>query len=433
MLEHRKRICCKQKPYKILALHLYYNAFYGWRQGLGKVLLFSMPRPKKEQPNHSGGLYEVKITIGKTVEGKLIRKSFYSSTSKADARRQADEWKIQQEVANHTGISEAIKSKNFGQWAASWLQSIKGTVKDNTYNLTYLNSVNNHLIPYFGKMNLSDIKQIDIQIFFNKKSSTLSHETQKKLRMCLSSIFESAVDNELIYRNPCRNIKLVGKKSGEKNIYTQHQVNMIMDYAKTHRYGLEIIMLLTYGLRRGELLGIRWEDVDLENKVLHIRHAVTDVQDPETRKMKIVVDDPKTAFSVRDLPLTDEIAAMIINKSKVIVVGKNEHKKKPGHEVQTEFVFHNRMGKVFSPRTWSRRHYDVFMSEMHKHFISQDPPVDIPILNPHELRHTRTSLWVNEDKNLYAVAVALGWNDLKMLRERYAHPNIESSRKALDL
>lgn len=190
-------------------------------QVLRKVLLFSMPRPKKEQPNHSGGLYEVKITIGKTVDGKLIRKSFYSSISKADARRQADEWKIQQEVANHTGITEAVKSKNFGQWATSWLQSIKGTVKDNTYNLTYLNSVNNHLIPYFGKMNLSDIKQIDIQIFFNKKSSTLSHETQKKLRMCLSSIFESAVDNELIYRNPCRNIKLVGKNQ-EKRTYIRN-------------------------------------------------------------------------------------------------------------------------------------------------------------------------------------------------------------------
>lgn len=391
-----------------------------------------MPRPKKEQPNHAGGLYEIKITIGKTLEGKLIRKSFYSSTGKADAKAQAEEWKVQQEVSNRTGMGEVTKTKNFGQWAVTWLKSIKGTVKDNTYKLTYANSVDNHLIPYFGKMNLADIKQIDIQTFFNEKRQ-LSKETQKKIRMCLSAIFESAIDNELIFRNPCRNIKLLGKDSAIKNVYSQEQVDLILNYAKNHRYGLEIIMLLTYGLRRGELLGIRWEDVDIKNKTLHIRHAVADIQDPDTGKMKILVDDPKTAFSIRDLPLTEEIAAMIQARPKSIIVGKNEHKKELGQEVKTEYVFHNQAGNVCSPRTWSRRHYDIFMKEMHEYYKSQEPSVEIPVLNPHELRHTRTSLWVNADKNLYAVATALGWNDLKMLRERYAHPDIEASRKALDL
>ena len=61
-----------------------------------------MPRPKKEKPNH-GSLYEVKITIGRTLEGKLIRKSFYSAISKADAKRQADAWRVEQQVAERTG------------------------------------------------------------------------------------------------------------------------------------------------------------------------------------------------------------------------------------------------------------------------------------------------------------------------------------------
>lgn len=393
-----------------------------------------MPRPKKEQPNHAGGLYEVKITTGKTLEGRLIRKSFYSSVSKEDARRQANEWKIRQEVANRTGYYEAdLKSKNFSDWAASWLLSVKGTVKDNTYNLTYVNSVNNHIIPYFGKMDVRDIKQIHIQTFFNEEGKRYSLETLKKIRMCLSGILDSAADNELIYRNPCRKIKLAGKDDAAKRVYTQDQVNMILDYAKSHRFGLEITMLLTYGLRRGELLGIQWEDIDLKNQVLHIRHAVADVQDPDTKKMRVVVDDPKTAFSIRDLPLTDELTAAVRGLPRTISTGENKHKKKPGKKVNPKFVFHNQKGDVCSPRTWSRRHYDVFMKEMHAFYLAQDPPVDIPVLTPHELRHTRTSLWVNGDKNLFAVAAALGWNDLKMLRERYAHTDIEASRKALDL
>ena len=72
-----------------------------------------MPRPKKEQPNRKDGLYEVKITTGKTLDGKLIRKSFYSSISKDDARRQAEEWKINQKVDKQTGNIFVEKSVTF--------------------------------------------------------------------------------------------------------------------------------------------------------------------------------------------------------------------------------------------------------------------------------------------------------------------------------
>ena len=392
-----------------------------------------MPRPKKEKPNRSDGLYEIKITIGKDINGKLKRKSFYSSISKDDARRQADKWKVEREVANRTGIGTTAKTKNFGEWATAWLQSIKGTVKDNTYNLSYVNSVDNHLIPYFGKMNLSDIKQIHIQTFFNEKSKTCSKETQKKIRICLSAIMESAIDNELIFRNPCRKIKLTGKESEQKQIYTKSQVDLVVKFAQDHRFGLEVMMLLAYGLRRGELLGIKWEDIDFDNKVLHIRHAVADVEDPDTHKMHIVVDDPKTDFSIRDLPLSDSLSELLKKQPKTVIIGRNKHKRKPGVTVNTEFVFHNRFGKVCSPRTWSRRHYDVFMQEMHDFYLQKETPIDVPILRPHELRHTRTSIWVNEGKNLFAIAATLGWNDLKMLRERYAHPDIDAARKELDL
>jgi len=71
------------------------------------------------------------------------------------------------------------------------------------------------------------------------------------------------------------------------------------------------------------------------------------------------------------------------------------------------------------------------MENMHKHFIEQG--IDIPILNPHELRHTRASIWVNDGENIFAVADVLGHSDLKMLRKRYAHTDVESTRKLLKI
>ena len=71
------------------------------------------------------------------------------------------------------------------------------------------------------------------------------------------------------------------------------------------------------------------------------------------------------------------------------------------------------------------------MRDMHEYYAKQG--IDIPELNPHELRHTRATIWVNDGENIFAVAHVLGHADLKMLRKRYAHSDAESTRKLLKL
>lgn len=187
-----------------------------------------------------------------------------------------------------------------------------------------------------------------------------------------------------------------------------------MQYAESHRYGLDVIIMLSYGITRSELLGIMWEDIDFENRTLYIKRGVTDAQDATTRKMKIEIGDPKNEFRNRAIPISNYIIELFKKR-----------------ERKGEFVFCNNKGKVCSPSLWSRRHFNVFMKDMHAHYLSKE--VNIPILTPHELRHTRATLWVNSGANLFAVANVLGHSDLKMLRKRYAHSDIESTRKLLDI
>lgn len=217
-----------------------------------------------------------------------------------------------------------------------------------------------------------------------------------------------------MFKNPCVNIKIHGTKKIEKSVYTQEQVKLILEYAPTHRYGLEIIMLLEYGLRRSELLGIQWQDIDFENNILHIVRGVIDSKNSTTNKMEVVVGSLKNEYSQRDLPLYTYIMDMLKER-----------------ERKSEYVFCNVNNTVCSPRTWSRRHYDIFMRDMQEHYKNQG--IDIPILNPHELRHTRATIWVNDNKSLYAIANVMGWADLKMLRQRYAHSDTESNKKLLDI
>lgn len=374
-----------------------------------------MGRPKKEKPNHATGMYEVKVTIGHNFDGTPIRKSFYSSVSKAAAKAKADEYKINQAVAEHTGESFVSKEECFDTWARKVLENIKGTVKDSSYNLTYKNSIENHLIPYFGKHKVNQIKQFDIQTYFNKKSKELSVGSLKKHKMALNKIFEYAVVNDLCAKNPVTLIKITSDiKETEKHTYTKEQCDKVLEYSYEHRYGLGVYLMLEYGLSRSELLGIMWTDLDFENKLMNINRGVTDVQNANTGKMEVIIGEPKNDFRKRVIPLkeaTIEFLKSRLNNSK--------------------FVICNSKNTVCSPRTWSRRHYSVFMKDMHDYYIKQG--IDIPMLNPHELRHTRATIWVNDGENIFAVADVLGHADLKMLRKRYAHSDAESTRKLLKL
>lgn len=189
---------------------------------------------------------------------------------------------------------------------------------------------------------------------------------------------------------------------------------MVLKYAKVHRFGLGVHLMLMYGLSRSELLGFRWEDVDFEEKVLHIRRSVTDVQDAATKKMRVEIGEPKNDFRRRDVPLSTETMQLLESR-------RND----------SVYIICNSKGTVCSPRTWNRRHFDEFMKDMHTYFIEQG--LDIPTLTPHELRHTRASIWVNDGENIFAVADVLGHADLKMLRKRYAHSDVESTRALINI
>lgn len=157
-----------------------------------------------------------------------------------------------------------------------------------------------------------------------------------------------------------------------------------------------------------------WNDVDFDNNTLKIERGVADVVDANTKKLKIVIGDPKNDFRKREIPISSEVTGMLNNREK-----------------KSAFIFCNEKGNVQSPRTWSRRHYDVFMRDMHNYYLQQG--IDVPMLHSHELRHTRATLWVNSGANLFAIATVLGHADLKMLRKRYAHADIESTRDLLDI
>lgn len=362
-----------------------------------------MARPRKEKPNRADGLYEVKITIGKKLDGTLIRKSFYSSISKLEAKKEAEQYKINREVSDRMGLGFVSKDIDFTSWANEWLETYKKpNVKLSTYENTYKNTVCNHLIPCFGAAKLSDITPIDIQKFYNTKCCNLSDSAINKIKICLNAIFSVAIDNDLCAKNPCKNVTI--PKANEKTIkrtLSLEQTLLASEFAKQHVYGLDIMLLIELGLRRSELMGLMWSDIDLDNRYVEINRGVT------LEGNKVHVGNPKSKTSIRKLPISTEFALYL-----------TPHK-------SAGFVIPNANGGAMSPNNWERRRYSKFMGDL----IDKYP--DIPRLTPHEMRHTCGTNLYNKTGNIYAVSKFLGHADINITTKIYVHSDIESLRQTL--
>ena len=372
-----------------------------------------MPKQKKR--------FEYKVNLGKDMNGRLIRKSFYSVKSLADARKKAEEYKLQYEMEMCVTGNGCTKAVKFSAWALSCLEMYKKPyVKANTYSGTYLAPVVKHLIPYFGNMNINDIKPIHIQRYINEVAKKYAPETIKKDCNVLNLIFDTAVDNQLCTRSPMT--KSVKQPKYEtravKHAYTQKQYDIAYTYAKEREDGLSLMLLLETGISRSELLGLRWEDIDAENQSIHINQGLVAYYSADEDKLVMESNGLKNKFRQRTIPITDnDLWKRLCHAPRTVTLGKST--------ILTEQVFHSPEGKPYQPNNWENRVYRPFMRALHK------AHPDVPELSPHELRHTRATLWIAQGMDPYMAARLLGHSDLKMLTKIYDHTSTETLRKAL--
>lgn len=372
-----------------------------------------MPKQKKR--------YESKANLGKDINGKLLRRSFYSTKSQADAKKKAQEYERQYELEMCVTGNSCAKAVKFSAWALSCLEMYKKPyVKANTYSGTYLAPVEKHLIPYFGNMNINDIRPIHIQKYINEAAKKYAPETIKKDCNVLNLIFDTAVDNQLCAKSPMT--KSVKQPKYEtravKHAYTQAQYDIAYAFAKEWDDGLSLMLLLETGISRSELLGLRWEDIDMENQSIHINQGLVVYHSAEENKLVMESNGLKNKFRQRTIPITDDdLWKRLCHAPKTVTLGKNT--------ILTEQVFHSPEGKPYQPNNWENRVYRRFMRELHK------AHPEVPELSPHELRHTRATLWIAQGMDPYMAARLLGHSDLKMLTKIYDHTSTETLRKAL--
>ena len=208
-------------------------------------------------------------------------------------------------------MDEAVAPKptncpTFQEYAEKWYQTYKAAALKHTTARSYTSALSLHLYPFFGKMKLNEITVELIQQFLNEKEY-LAYSTVHSMLIVFNNIMASAFEDELIPTNPAasKRIKITSRGKTERTALTPEQVTDIIHQIDTKLKGDDerrmITLFLFTGMRRGEVLGLKWEDIDLQKKLIHVERNVTYAHNqPE-------IGSTKTNSGKRVIPMDDRL------------------------------------------------------------------------------------------------------------------------------
>lgn len=277
----------------------------------------------------------------------------------------------------------------------------------------YVNSINIHICPYIGGMLVKEVKPEHCQMVLSKMAH-LSNSMQSKTVTTLKSIFDCAVENGLIFRSPCGKLKAGGEKSKEKTPLTPEQCKALLEATKGTRAYLFIMLGLYAGLRREEICGLRWADVDLTANPPHL----TVNNAARFEGTKTVFPSPlKTKAAHRTIPLPAVLAAALAEEKK---------------QTKSVFVVPSANGGVATPQSIRnlmkivdrRRASNVVSLKQEDQKQPRGPKIERTLdfkVTPHLLRHSYITRLVESGMDVKKCQYLAGHSQISVTLDIYAH------------
>jgi integrase len=299
----------------------------------------------------------------------------------------------------------------FEKYAAEWLEvHKKHSISKKNYD-TYEANLRLHINPVIGKMPLKDIRSTQCKKVLNTHAGE-SKSHVGKLRMTMYQIFEQAIEDEYIHKNPARKLKLPEVSEGTHRPITEFERTHILKVAETHRAGLWVLIMLYCGLRPSEAIALNWNDIDFKNNFINVSHSIYN-----KRKAK-------TSAGKRKVPMPEELAEKLMAEKKIS---------------RTTFIFHQVQNEL-------KPHTDTSMRCLWDNFIRE---LDISMgakvyrnqiilsvvaedLTAYCLRHTCATDYQAAGIPLNVAKVLLGHEDVSVTANIYTHYSSEDENNAVN-
>lgn len=293
-----------------------------------------------------------------------------------------------------------------------WLPHIRQHVSLKTFE-RYEEIVCQRLVPQLGKLVLAKPNRMEVQSVYDEwAKSQLSPQTLRHYHRVLKNALGYALESGLLARDFTRGLKLPKVSVPEMQCLDQQQARVLLQAAREANLYVPTLLALMTGLRRGELLGLRWQDVDFsKDGGLFVRQSLEQTRgekpvDGGRRKSKLTFKDPKTSKSRRFVPL-DELELLELKKHRI---RQNELRLQFGSAYRDhDLVFCKANGQPMIP--------DVFT----RSFMEMASKAGFRGLRLHDLRHTHASQLLREGVAINVVAKRLGHSSPKVTLDRYIH------------
>lgn len=309
----------------------------------------------------------------------------------------------------------------FSDYIKEWLQSIANQVSKSTYK-GYYDIVNGRMIPYFEneELLLRDIGLADIYNYIEYLySEGLKANTIKHQRSVLSSVLNRAVEQELFEYNFITKLKPIKSDEYIPNFYKHEELLELFEVIKETTIRLPVILAAVYGLRREEVLGLKWNAIDFKRGIITIRHTVQRFK-IDGKTQFVLKDTTKTQSSYRTLPLFDFIADLLQEYKKIYaeyakIFGRSYNKE------YKEYVCLMPNGELMKPNYLTHTFSQVLEDNELKH------------IRLHDLRHSCATLLIQNKVPVKDIQIWLGHSNIQttMIYTHMDESNKEISAQVL--
>ena len=298
----------------------------------------------------------------------------------------------------------------FSDYILTWLEDTKSEIRDSTLR-GYEGKIRNQIIPYFSarKIKLIDLTTMDLEAFYNYLSTdnsrfdgkgSLSPRTIKHIHRIINKCLNDAVRKGILKFNVAVSAKTPKSNKTINNYLDEKEIKELLHLIKGSVIEVPVVLCALYGLRRGEVLGLKWQNVNLISKTITIS---------ETLQQSIggsIIVPPKTDSSYRTFPIPDSLY-------KFLTAHKEDQKRKKellkGAYIDSDYVCTMKDGRVISPNYLTRTFHKIITKS------------ELPTIRLHDLRHSVASNLINKGFSIVQVADWLGHSSSATTLAFYAH------------
>ena len=331
-------------------------------------------------------------------------------------KREARELLARIQVEQQEGSLIKPSGVTVGEYLKHWLENYaRPTVKQKTYDI-YKNMIDNHLVPSIGKIEVPKLKPSRLKGLYAEKlkggradgkEGGLSSRSVQYMHMVLKLALRHAIEDELIKYNIAERVTPPSVKKPQIKYWIKQQQKAFLDFTRQDRYHLLYLLALSTGMRRGEILGLRWQDIDFNKNRIYIRQQIV-----QTGKGSLIQEATKTDAGARML----DISANLMDKLKA-------HRKKQAQEflvwgrpeVDYGLVFTTTTRNLVAPRNIDHR-FRLAIERYNKAHKDK-----LPMIGLHGLRHSYATRLLEDGVHPKVVQERLGHASVKITLDTYSH------------